>query len=87
MSSQGSLKEEGKKVRVSRKRKDEQSKKLERYEGGPAVKECRRPPGAGEGKETDCPLKPPKGTQPCHILDFRFLTSKAVREHMNELCF
>ena len=30
---------------------------------------------AGKGKETDFPLEPPKGRQPCHPLDFSPLSS------------
>lgn len=31
---------------------------------GPRIKECRQPPEAGKGKETDPPLEPPEGMQP-----------------------
>jgi len=37
---------------------------------GPAMKECRPPPGAGKDKGTDSSLVPPQGTQLCHHLDF-----------------
>lgn len=35
---------------------------------------------AGKGKEIDSFLKSPKGKQSCQYLDFRFLTSRTVRE-------
>lgn len=39
---------------------------------GPRVRECRRrPPAAGNGKGTESPPDPPKGTQPCQHPEIR----------------
>ena len=37
---------------------------------GPGAMQCRWPHEAENGKETDFPLEPPKGTQPCQYLHF-----------------
>lgn len=38
---------------------------------GPQAKECRQSLEAGIGKETNSPLMPSEGRQPCPQLDFR----------------
>lgn len=35
----------------------------------PQAKECEKPPEAREGRQTDYPLEPPNGIQPCRYLD------------------
>lgn len=41
-----------------------------RMEEGAQAKDCRWPPEAGTGRETDCPLAPPEGMQPRQHPDF-----------------
>lgn len=68
--SQGSLREGGRRARVSVRRCDVGSKRLSNGRKRPKAKECGWAPEAEKGKEMDSFLEPPGGTsQPCRYLD------------------